>query len=170
MRQDQKSCTSIIVARKKIRERAVGKVPDPRHHPLLYRPRIRPLAQHFEIVIRFDHQRVATLQVIFHTRRHVSKIGRHAHLDALGLERESTPLGRNQVVNTLLISRILRAFVHGTLAYFLPAWLPCQTFSTTRRITEPPIDPAQPTNIDSTAPAISARSQTLIHPTATAIP
>jgi len=71
MRQHYVRCASIIIFRKKLGEGVVGEVPDPAHHPLLDRPRIRPYPQHFKIVVGFDDDDIATAQVVAHAGRHV---------------------------------------------------------------------------------------------------
>src|SRR5580700_6631784 len=63
-------------------------------HPLLYRPRIRPVAQHLQIMIRFNDQNVASPQVIFYIRQEPSKIGRDRDLDPLRLKGEAHRIDR----------------------------------------------------------------------------
>jgi hypothetical protein len=89
VRQDEELGSSIIVVRQEICESIIGEMADAAHHPLLDAPRIRAAAQQFEIVIGFDHQHVASAQVVANAVGHVSEIGADADLDAVTAKREA---------------------------------------------------------------------------------
>ena len=57
-------------------------MPHPRHHSLLDGPGIWTIAQHFQVVVRFEHQYIASAQRQFRIRRHVAEVSRDANLDA----------------------------------------------------------------------------------------
>src|SRR5690242_15395406 len=69
-------------------------MPNAGHNALLHRPRIWASAQHFQVVVGFEHQRIARAKMYFDAGRHVSQVGRHADLDALGAENESDGISR----------------------------------------------------------------------------
>src|SRR5579863_545267 len=58
-------------------------------HALLYRPGIRPVAQHFQIVIRLNDQHIASSQIIFHIRQEPPEIGGDGELDAFRQKSET---------------------------------------------------------------------------------
>src|SRR6202171_6655421 len=89
MCQHHKSCTISIVVDEEIRESFIREMPDAAHYPLFHRPGGRSDPQHFEIVIRFHHQHVATAQMIAHADRHVSQVGGNADLAALNPKSEA---------------------------------------------------------------------------------
>src|SRR5580692_7909914 len=66
------------------------------HHSLLHGPGIRSDFQHFEIVIRFQHQQVRAAQMELDGIRQISQIRYDSDFDALGAEAET--YGINGVV------------------------------------------------------------------------
>src|SRR5271169_1432718 len=89
VRQDEELSSSIIVVSQEICESIIGEMADAAHHALLDAPRIRAAAQQFEIVIGFDHQHMASAQVMTNAVGHVSEIGANADLDAVAAKREA---------------------------------------------------------------------------------
>lgn len=61
----------------------IRQVPAAAHHALLHRPGIRPDAQHFQVVIRFENHDLAAPQMHTQGIGHVAEIGREGHLHAL---------------------------------------------------------------------------------------
>src|SRR5271166_3102221 len=95
MRQNEELGSSIIIACQKIRESFIGQVADSAHHALLHAPGIRPTTQHLEIVVGFDHQDMASPQVMAHAGRHVAKVGADTDLDAVARKREADGIDGN---------------------------------------------------------------------------
>ena len=58
-------------------------MPGAAHHALLDVPRIRPHLQHFEIVIRFQHQAIGIAQMNFHQFRQIAEIGDDRYFHAV---------------------------------------------------------------------------------------
>src|SRR4051794_35186568 len=94
VRQHDKSRATVVTVVEEFRECGVRKVPHARQNALFYRPRIRPDAQHFQIMIRLDHQPIAAAQMVLHALRHVTEIGDESDLDAIDLEGESDGIDR----------------------------------------------------------------------------
>src|SRR5579862_6784063 len=94
MRQHYKRCTSIIVVAEKFRERFVRQVTYAAHYTLLNYPGIGSAAQHFQIVIRFQDQRVTAADVLAHARRHVTQIGDDRYFHSLRPECEAHRIRR----------------------------------------------------------------------------
>ena len=82
VRQHHESCSSIIFVTEEIGEGIVGEMAKPGHDALLHRPRVRPDAQHFEVMIGFDHEHIAAANVLGDAGGHVSEIGDHTYFDA----------------------------------------------------------------------------------------
>src|SRR5271166_6094218 len=89
VRQDEELGTSIIVVHQEIREGLIGEMADATHHALLDAPRIRAAAQQLEVVVRFDHQHMASAQVMANAGGHVAEIGANSNLDAVAAKREA---------------------------------------------------------------------------------
>ena len=89
VRQDEELGSSIIVVSQEICESVVGEMADAAHHALLDAPRIRAAAQQFEVVIGFDHQHMASAQVVTDAVGHVSQIGADADLNAVAAKGEA---------------------------------------------------------------------------------
>src|SRR5438105_8522652 len=64
-------------------------MPHPAHHPLLDRPGIRTTTEHLQIVIRFQQQHMAALQVVHDAQRHVAEIGDRADFYAFSSKGEA---------------------------------------------------------------------------------
>ena len=69
--------------RQEIAHGGIREMPRSAHHSLLDVPRIRPHLQHFEIVIRFQNQKIGFAQMMFHELRQVAKIGDDRDLDSM---------------------------------------------------------------------------------------
>lgn len=69
-------------------------MPAPSHHALLYRPGIRPDAQHLQIVIRFEDQHIGAPKM--HAQRiwNVAQVGGKGKLNALRTNRVADRIGR----------------------------------------------------------------------------
>src|SRR5215472_267675 len=64
-------------------------MPHPAHHSLFHRPRIWAPAQHLQVMVGFDHQHVATAQMILHTAWHVSQISADSDFYTFAAKREA---------------------------------------------------------------------------------
>src|SRR5262245_46045084 len=67
----------------------VGQMPFPAHDTLFQGPRIRPYLKHFQIVIRFQHNHVASFQLLYDEFGHVSEVCDMSDFEAFRLKRES---------------------------------------------------------------------------------
>src|SRR2546430_17317262 len=82
-------CTSIIIAAEKIREIFVGKMANPAHNTLFYRPGIRSAAKHLGVMVGFQHQNIASLQVIAYIARQIAQVSGNGNFYAFGSKSES---------------------------------------------------------------------------------
>jgi hypothetical protein len=67
----------------KFRREFVGEMTAATHHALLYGPRIRTNAKHFEIVVRFEQNELAASQMHPQGIRDITEIRRDSYFDAL---------------------------------------------------------------------------------------
>src|ERR1700757_3123821 len=61
----------------------IGEVPVTAHDPLLHKPGVGPYPQHFQIVVRFPNQAMATPHMMLHQLGDTAEVGHHADLDPL---------------------------------------------------------------------------------------
>ena len=71
----------------------VGEVPNAGKHALLNGPRVRPVAEHFEVVIGFDVEEVDGLELCLHVGRDVAEVGSEGHANAFRLKHEPNGVG-----------------------------------------------------------------------------
>ncbi len=83
----------VIVLLQELRSSVIGEVTDSREHPLLDRPRIRPVAKHLQIVVGFKQQNVDALQRRLDVGGHVAEIRGQRHANTLRLEDEAAGIG-----------------------------------------------------------------------------
>ena len=74
VRQHDRAGTTVPVIRQELRYGSVRKVAGAAHDALLEIPRVRTGLEHVQVVVRFDHERVRTQQVVSHRIRHVPQI------------------------------------------------------------------------------------------------
>jgi len=89
MSQNEERSSTIIVRCEEFRESVIGQMANARHDPLLDRPGIWTDTKHFEIVVGFDNEAVATAQVVANVTRHESEIGGVGDAHAFGDEAET---------------------------------------------------------------------------------
>ena len=78
----------------KIAHHRIRQVAGAAHHALFDVPGIRPHLQHFEIVVRFEHQEIRIAQVMLDQFRHVAEVCDDGHLCAIRVERVANRLDR----------------------------------------------------------------------------
>lgn len=71
----------------------VGEMTVAAHHALLYAPRIGAYLQHLQVVVRFQQQEMAALEVVLHGFRHVAEVSQQAKAVAFGLDNEAHGIG-----------------------------------------------------------------------------
>ena len=69
-------------------------MPHSRQDPLFDRPGVGAVAQHLEIVIRFQQQQIQGAELLPYVRRDVAEVGGKAQTDPLGGEDKAHGIGR----------------------------------------------------------------------------
>jgi len=93
MREDDVSRLAVVGVFQEIGRRFIGEVTNARKYPLLDRPWIRAIAEHFEVVIRLEQQQIEAFELGFDIGRNVAEIGGHGHAYAGGAEDETDRVG-----------------------------------------------------------------------------
>jgi hypothetical protein len=95
MREDQIARAAVEDLRigKKLADHVIGKMPGAAHDPLFDMPGIRADLEHFEIVVRFEQQKIGLAHVLLDKFGEVAEIGDDRDFQALGTERKSDRIG-----------------------------------------------------------------------------
>src|SRR6476659_7214775 len=88
MREHNVLCRTVVLFPNVSADCRVGKMSVAPHESLLQSPGIRPDAQHFKIMIRFENQYVRAAQALRDVIRHISNIGQLCQFCATTLETE----------------------------------------------------------------------------------
>jgi hypothetical protein len=94
VRQNQERSLAVIVFLKELGQGGVGKMAHTAHDPLLDHPGVGPVPQHFQVMVRFNHQPIAPAQMVFHAVRQVAQVSDNANLDAVGFEGKAAGISR----------------------------------------------------------------------------
>src|ERR1700753_3547560 len=67
---------------------------DTGHNTLLDRPGIWAIAQHLDVMVRFEHENIAAAQLQADVGRHIAEVGGYAGRDPFGLEDKADRIDR----------------------------------------------------------------------------
>src|SRR6202035_3594039 len=81
VRQHYIGCMAIIPGGKEFSELLIRQMSRRTTHALLHRPWIRPVAQHFKVVVRLDDQHIASPQIIFYVGQKPAQISGDCDFD-----------------------------------------------------------------------------------------
>ena len=82
-------CLAVVLIFKEGCRCLVGEVAHPREHSLLYRPRIGPVAQHLQVMIRLQQQQVHTFELSLYVGRNIAQVGGKGYPHAFRLENKT---------------------------------------------------------------------------------
>ena len=83
MRQNYISGLAVVGGGKELGGGLVGEVADTGKHALFHRPGVRAVAQHLQIVVRFEQQQVDALELGLDVGRNVAQVGSKGHPHSL---------------------------------------------------------------------------------------
>ena len=89
MAKDDPGCAAVVAGFEEVGGGVVGEMADAGEDTLLDLPGIGAVAEHFEIVIGFDHEEIEVLELGFDVGWDVAEICGEGHADAFGLEDEA---------------------------------------------------------------------------------
>src|ERR1017187_304046 len=93
MRKDHVGSLPVVAFLKELGGRLVGEVTNAREYPLFNCPRVRPVPQHFKIVVGFEQEQVDALELSFDVRRDIAQIGGKAHSNPFGTKDKAHRVG-----------------------------------------------------------------------------
>src|SRR5450631_168561 len=93
MRKNYVGSLAVVAFFKELGSRLVGQVTNARKYPLFNCPRVRPVPQHFKIVVGFEEQQVDALKLGFDVGRNVAQVGGKGHFYALGPKDKANRVG-----------------------------------------------------------------------------
>src|ERR1039458_1937320 len=93
MRKDHVSSLPVVAFLKELGGRLVGEVTNAREYPLFNCPGVRPVPQHFKIVVGFEQEQVDALELGLDVGRDIAQIGGKAHSNAFGTKDKAHRVG-----------------------------------------------------------------------------